>query len=408
MAEAKTEVEKDIGSIREVLLEFVEGENEGVEIRISPPRTLVVGRSEECDIYLGEKKISRKHCNIVVEKGHVEIKDLQSTNGTYVNKNKVDRTKVTEEDRIQLGTTVIKLKFEYEGGAAEQSLSEGLLSKTEFGASIDGESTSNTDDNEVSLPGIESPSGLIDAISKNDDSDQSRSDSYQKIDLSSEDAGFEKFENDQPMEDFDLDVSADESFEDINLTPAKIDKDVNEKPRPFTGDLSTMSLADLLQNLSQNVKSGLLKIQGPAEGILTLEQGKLLQAQVGEVYGEKALYRMLSWQKGGFELIPLSSDFSEKNIVQPLKDSIEKYLMEGFRQQDELKKFQRHLPAPTEKLSIKPSLKAPLSKLHPRVLDVFQLVLNQRNLGEILDESEHSDLETSKILYYLLKKNYIE
>ena len=53
------------------------------------------------------------------------------------------------------------------------------------------------------------------------------------------------------------------------------------------------------------------------------------------------------------------------------------------------------------------SFTAPLSKLHPRVLDVLQTVLNERDFEKVLDVSPLTDLDASKIVFYLMKKGYI-
>ena len=38
-------------TVKEVILNFTEGENEGVEIKLTPPRVIRVGRSEESDVF---------------------------------------------------------------------------------------------------------------------------------------------------------------------------------------------------------------------------------------------------------------------------------------------------------------------------------------------------------------------
>jgi len=130
-------------------------------------------------------------------------------------------------------------------------------------------------------------------------------------------------------------------------------------------------------------------------------------AEVREAKGTKALFRMLGWNEGEFELLPLPDDFDAKAVDELIDGSVETLLMEGFRQFDELQKIKKGLPELSAKLKMKPQFTAPLSKLHPRVLDVLQVILNETEYEAVLDHSSLSDLETSKVVFYLLKKKYI-
>ena len=72
----------------------------------------VFGRGLEADVRLIETKMSRRHCRVVIENGETFIEDLGSSNGTYVNGKRVDRHKLSDGDKIQVGETTI-LKFTY-------------------------------------------------------------------------------------------------------------------------------------------------------------------------------------------------------------------------------------------------------------------------------------------------------
>ncbi len=84
----------------EVKLIVVGGKQAGTEIRI-PTRRFVIGRGEECHLRPHSKSVSRKHCAIVVEEGVAAIEDFNSTNGTFVNGERVDkRRELKNKDRI--------------------------------------------------------------------------------------------------------------------------------------------------------------------------------------------------------------------------------------------------------------------------------------------------------------------
>lgn len=49
----------------------------------------VIGRSSECDVQIAERRLSRRHCEIVCMDGIYFVKDLGSQNGTYVNRKRI-------------------------------------------------------------------------------------------------------------------------------------------------------------------------------------------------------------------------------------------------------------------------------------------------------------------------------
>ena len=65
----------------------------------------IVGRSRKCDIHINDPYLSKEHAEIYMEKGKYYIQDLGSTNGTYVNKNKLSSqpVKLKDNDKIIFG-----------------------------------------------------------------------------------------------------------------------------------------------------------------------------------------------------------------------------------------------------------------------------------------------------------------
>ena len=71
--------------------------------------TMVVGRSNECDITLGVAHLSRKHAQLSLVRGELVVEDLQSSNGTFVNGNKVDRATLKPGDELSFDTLRFKV-----------------------------------------------------------------------------------------------------------------------------------------------------------------------------------------------------------------------------------------------------------------------------------------------------------
>jgi diguanylate cyclase (GGDEF)-like protein len=76
----------------------------------------VLGRGKTVDIPILDGKISKVHCEIAVSKSgkgieQISIRDLDSTNGTYVNGESVSQVPLKAGDKIQIGETVLQLSY---------------------------------------------------------------------------------------------------------------------------------------------------------------------------------------------------------------------------------------------------------------------------------------------------------
>ncbi len=81
---------------------------------------LIIGRIPEVAIQVQDTGVSRRHAKIVRRSdGTVELVDLQSTNGTICNGEKVESRVLSDGDKIQVGATTI-LKFSYQDDLEEE------------------------------------------------------------------------------------------------------------------------------------------------------------------------------------------------------------------------------------------------------------------------------------------------
>jgi pSer/pThr/pTyr-binding forkhead associated (FHA) protein len=90
-------------------LRFISGKYQGGEFPLRMDREIIVGRSSELDMVLVEDMVSRKHAKITAAGDQIVIQDLGSTNGTFVNGEKIKKARLKEGDRILIGTSIIKL-----------------------------------------------------------------------------------------------------------------------------------------------------------------------------------------------------------------------------------------------------------------------------------------------------------
>jgi hypothetical protein len=90
-------------------LRFISGKYQGGEYPLADSGEVVIGRSSELDLVLIEDMVSRKHARLTLQPGQITISDLGSTNGTFVNGEKVKRARLKDGDRILIGTSILKL-----------------------------------------------------------------------------------------------------------------------------------------------------------------------------------------------------------------------------------------------------------------------------------------------------------
>jgi pSer/pThr/pTyr-binding forkhead associated (FHA) protein len=300
-------------------LRFISGKYQGGEFPLRPNREIVVGRSSDLDMVLVEDMVSRKHAKIVTDDRSVSIQDLGSTNGTFVNGEKIRTIRLKEGDRILIGTSIIKLI---------------------------------TANGEAPVPSS--------ALSENE-------------------------------------------------ARSKLQVAANRRPEPkmMQGNIEEIPLPDLLQLLSTSRKSGVLVLRSEwGTGRLYMRKGQIYFANVDESFDvspRKAMFRMLTWDKGLFELEPPD----DRTVMDEIQDSTEALLMEGMRQLDEFRELSSKLPPFEAIVSIPRPLGPRLRDLKPQELDLIQSALDETTVQQIIDLSLQTDLDTAQTLLTLLERGYL-
>ena len=63
----------------------------------------LIGRSPECDVFLDDVTVSRRHAELVREANVFTIRDLGSLNGTFVNRRRIESAVLEDDDEVQVG-----------------------------------------------------------------------------------------------------------------------------------------------------------------------------------------------------------------------------------------------------------------------------------------------------------------
>jgi pSer/pThr/pTyr-binding forkhead associated (FHA) protein len=300
---------------RSYLLRFISGKYQGGEFPIVSDKQILIGRSSDLDMVLVEDMVSRKHARIATQGEQIWIEDLGSTNGTFVNGEKIKRARLKEGDRVLIGTSILKV-------IAGDAGRDGVDAKREL-----------------------------------ENVAQSRKNSQQ---------------------------------------------------RTMSGSIEEVPLPDLLQLFGTSKKSGVLVVRADETvGRIHLKKGVIAYAVIDDlddVQPLKSLFRMLTWQKGLFDLDPPE----EREFANEMNVTVQETLIEGMRQLDEYNRLKDELPAPTARVSVSAPLIPPLRDLKPSELDVLQLAHNYGVFETVLNKSLATDLETAQIVLKLIKATYLK
>ena len=95
----------------QVSLVIKEGPDKNKSFRLTGRRA-IIGRDKSCDIVLSDSGVSRRHAVLEQRRKLYVIRDLNSTNGTFVNGIRITEKVLNQEDEIKLGTTLCSIRMD--------------------------------------------------------------------------------------------------------------------------------------------------------------------------------------------------------------------------------------------------------------------------------------------------------
>src|SRR5262245_32139403 len=114
-----------------------------------------IGRSEDCDYPISSSRVSRAHAEINKAAGAYLLRDLGSTNGTFVNGQKIEQVRLNEGDLLVIAD--VELTFRLATAQSTQKTATQVMRKTDAAEGEEGEEN-------VPLDLIQAVRGLQEAI----------------------------------------------------------------------------------------------------------------------------------------------------------------------------------------------------------------------------------------------------
>jgi DNA segregation ATPase FtsK/SpoIIIE, S-DNA-T family len=93
-----------------VVLAVLSGPDKGAVHRLTKPR-VVMGRKGS-DVAIDDPEVSRNHCLVEVRETYINLKDLDSTNGTFFEEERVRAAMLQDGGEFRIGESLIRVSFQ--------------------------------------------------------------------------------------------------------------------------------------------------------------------------------------------------------------------------------------------------------------------------------------------------------
>ena len=355
---------------------FIKGKYSGGEFSIREGQKLSIGRDISSDVAIVDSKVSRNHASITARDGKLFIEDHNSTNGTYINGEKLSPSTETElkiGSKFSVGDSTILVGDE---AAPNENAPEVSFKENSF--------TKARKSQEKTIPEtrVEEP----------------QEDEEETFTL---DESLQVIAPDQP-----------ESQEKVNIgklnlkkaTRSDLEKDnLANANTSSTGSLSAMDVADLLKILAQSASAGYLKLNITSP---FTEQIEVTISATGIVACESITNKNFAQEKAlSRALLAKDGEYSFKIDNAPKNEAsnrqLEDVFMEISNQKGNLTKY-RNI-ANNGKLEFANPIKGKLSDLSKTELDTLQFMVNSHEVIKYLNAFADNDdfILMSEIVKYI-------
>ncbi len=172
----------------------------------------------------------------------------------------------------------------------------------------------------------------------------------------------------------------------------------------FQGSLRELQLADIIQLVSSSGKTGRFVLtRGEERGVIYIQQGRMVHAELGDSVGDEAVHALASWSSGEFRFTP-----GEETDAVSIHKSNARLLMEAAHQHDEWRVLSRKVPG----VDSVPTLASPDAgrpvTLSPTEWSLIVRIDGKKSVRELARESGAQPFEVAKVLYGLVTANLVD
>jgi len=189
--------------------------------------------------------------------------------------------------------------------------------------------------------------------------------------------------------------------------PADADT-ASDAPGGVEGELAQLPLSDLLQLFHVSRKTGVVLLthcvrgRKGEDGRVLMSSGDVVHAEVGPIVGEKALFRMMAWERGSFafrpEIVATKPSVKTPTLV---------LLREGRRQLDEWERLASQLPPMDAHATLKIQGTSLPNVIHPLTQEVLLVLESYSQIRDILDHCSFPDYQVLRMLHTLIRRGML-
>ncbi len=187
----------------------------------------------------------------------------------------------------------------------------------------------------------------------------------------------------------------------------RIKEEEVDSSRKLAGRLEEFSPVDLIESFGVERKTGVLTLnnENNRSGEIYFREGAVVNAALGYLKAEKAVYQMLPWKRGHFTMI-----FKEINVPDEISVSNLGLLLQGFKRIEEREHLFKQLPSPETTFVMTETFRSVMQKreVSPEVAKFISLIDGRRDILRIIDESTYDDIKTLERLVKLYQQGFIK
>jgi CheY-like chemotaxis protein/signal recognition particle receptor subunit beta len=174
----------------------------------------------------------------------------------------------------------------------------------------------------------------------------------------------------------------------------------------FSGRLDQLNLADLIESFGVERKTGVLTISnGRRTGQVYFRDGTVVNAALGNITQEPAIYQMLPWNRGYFNMV-----FKEIDVPDQISISNLGLLLHGVKRMEIREQLIGQLSSPRTSFMITPTFKMLITRkrVNGEITQFVKLFDGKRDVEQIIDDSGMDDLLALKRIVRLYQQGFIK